>query len=124
MRVANARSLKGTILSSQLNSGFEFTLVSCDTSDITHATVILCKNEHGKDAIQRKKTRDKVVQALKPEISAGNSRILTSTDADDYDVAAEAISSQAILDSIHHFCIQYDMETIIKIPMKIDLSNP
>ena len=42
------------------------------------------KNERGKDAIQRKKTRDKVVQALKPEISAGNiSRILTSTNAED-----------------------------------------
>ena len=125
MRVANARSLKGTIPSGQLNSGFEFTLISRNTSDIAHARVILRKNEHGKDAIQRKKTRDKVVQALKPEISAVNiSQILTSTDADDYDVAAEAISSEAISDSIHRFCIQYDMETIIKIPMKIDLSNP
>jgi len=62
---------------------------------------------------------------LKPEISAGNiSRILTSTDADDYDVAAEAISSQAILNAIHRFCIQYDMAPIIKIPVTIDLSNP
>jgi phosphoribosylaminoimidazole synthetase len=43
---------------------------------------------------------------------------------DDYDVAAKAISSQAILDAIHCFCIQYDMETIIKILVKIDLSNP
>jgi hypothetical protein len=125
VRIANARSLKGTIPSGQLNSGFEFTLVSRDTADISNARVILRKNNRGKDAIQRKKTRDKVVQALKPEISAGNiSRILTSTDADDYDVAAEAISSQAILNAIHRFCIQYDMETIIKIPVKIDLSNP
>ena len=43
MRVANARSLKGTIPSGQLNSGFKFTLVSRDTSDITHARVILRK---------------------------------------------------------------------------------
>jgi hypothetical protein len=72
MRVANARSLKGTMPSGQLNSGFKFMLVSRDTSDITHARVILHKNERGKDAIQRKKTRNKVVQALKLEISPGN----------------------------------------------------
>jgi hypothetical protein len=125
VRIANERSLKGTIPSGQLSSGFEFTLESRNSVDISHARVILRKNERGKDAIQRKKTRDKVVQALKPEISAGNiSRILTSTDADDYDVAAEAISSQTILNAIHRFCIQYDMEPIIKIPVKIDLSNP
>ena len=125
VRIANAPSLKGAIPSGQFSSGFEFTLISRDPTDISNTRVILRKNERGNDAIQRKKTRDKVVQALKPEISAGNiSRILTSTDADDYDVAAEAISSQMILNAIHRFCIQYDMETIIKIPVKIDLSNP
>ena len=125
VRIANERSLKGTIPSGKFSSGFEFTLASRNSADIDHARVILRKNERGRDAIQRKKTRDKVVQALKPEISAGNiSRILTSTDADDYDVAAEAISSQTILNAIHRFCIQYDMEPIIKIPVKIDLSNP
>jgi hypothetical protein len=102
VRIANARSLKGTIPSGQLNSGFEFTLVSRNTADIGCARVTLHKNERGNNTIQRKKTRDKVVQALKPEISAENiSQILTSTDADEYDVAAEAISSQAILNSIH-----------------------
>jgi hypothetical protein len=106
VRIANARSLKDTIPSKQLNSGFEFTLVSHNTADIGGARVILHKNERGNDAIQHKKTRDKVDQALKPEISAGNiSQILTSTDADKYDVAAEVISSQAILNSIHRFCI-------------------
>jgi hypothetical protein len=125
VRIANARSLKGTIPAGKFSSGFEFTLTSRDSADISNARVILRKSERGKDAIQRKKTRDKVVQPLKPEISAGNiSRILTSTDADDYDVAAEAISSQTILNAIHRFCIQYDMEPIIKIPVKIDLSNP
>jgi hypothetical protein len=70
--IANAHSLKGTIPSGQLNSGFEFTLVSRNTADIGGARVILRKNECGNDAIQRKKTRDKVVHALKLEISAGN----------------------------------------------------
>ncbi len=117
VHIANARSLKGTIPSGQLNSGFEFTLVSRNTADIGGARVILRKNEHGNNAIQRKKTRDKVVQALKPEISVGNiSRILTSTNADEYDVAAEAISSQGILNTIHQVCIQYDMEPLIKNP--------
>ncbi len=37
VRIANARSLKGTIPSGQLNSGFEFTLVSCNTADISGA---------------------------------------------------------------------------------------
>ena len=87
VRIANARSLKGTIPSGQFSSGFEFTLTSRDSADISNARVILHKNERGKDAIQRKKTRDKVIQALKPEISAGNiSRILTSTNADDYEL--------------------------------------
>jgi hypothetical protein len=122
VRIANARSLKRTIPSGQLNSGFEFTLVSRNTADIGGARG---KNECGNDAIQRKKTCDKVVQALKPEISAGNiSQILTSTDADEYNVAAKAISSQAILNSIHQFCIQYDMKPLIKIPLGNDLSNP
>ncbi len=72
VRIANARSLKGTIPSGQLNSGFGFTLVSHNTADIGGARVILRKNERGDVTIQRKKTRDKVVQVLKPEVSAGN----------------------------------------------------
>ncbi len=87
--------------------------------------MILQKNERGKDAISRKKTRDKVIQALKPEISAGNiSRILTSTDADEYNIASKAISYQAIMNSIHRFCIQYDMETLLKIPVDVNLLQP
>jgi hypothetical protein len=60
VRIANARSLKGTFPSGQLNSGFEFTLVSHNTNDIGGARVILRKNERGNDAIRHKKTCDKV----------------------------------------------------------------
>jgi hypothetical protein len=84
VRIANARSLSGTIPSGNLTSGFEMTLTSCADNKIGGTVVILQKNERGEDAISRKKTRDKIVQALKPEISAGNiSRIFTSTDADE-----------------------------------------
>jgi uncharacterized protein (DUF2267 family) len=101
------------------------TLTSRADNKIGGTAVILRKNERGKDAISRKKIRDKVVQALKPEISAGNiSRILTSTDADEYDIASKAISNQAIMNSIHRICIQYDMEIHLKIPADVDLSQP
>ena len=125
VHITNAQSLNGNIPSGRMSSGFEITLASRDTREIGRTRVILHKNDRGKDAIQRKKTRDKVVQALKPEISAGNiSRILTSTNADEYDIANEAISSQAILNSIHCYCIQYDMETLLKIPVNVDLMKP
>jgi hypothetical protein len=72
-----------------------------------------------------KRTCNKVVQALKPKISAGNiSQILTSTDADEYDVANKAISYQAIMNSIHCFCIQYDLDSLLKIPVNVALSQP
>jgi hypothetical protein len=101
------------------------TLTSRADNNIGGTAVILQKNERGKDAISHKKTRDKGVQALKPEISAGNiSRILMSTDADKYDVASKVISYQAIMNSIHRFCIQYDMETLLKILADVDLSQP
>jgi hypothetical protein len=69
--------------------------------------------------------RDKVVKSLEPKISAGNiSRILTSVDSAEYDVAADAISWQTILKSIRHFCMQYDMISLLKIPQGIDISKP
>jgi hypothetical protein len=53
------------------------------------------------------KMRDKVFKALKPKISAGNiSRILTSNDASEYDVATDAFSWQSSLKLIKKFCIQ------------------
>jgi hypothetical protein len=69
--------------------------------------------------------RDKVVKALKPKISAGNiSRILTSVDASEYDVATDALSWQSSLKLIKKFCIQYDMISLIKISKGIDLAQP
>ncbi len=87
--------------------------------------MILRKNERGADAIACKKTHDKVVQALKPEISAGSiSHILTSSDEKEYDVASEAISWQLILKSIHRYCIQYDFVLLLTIPWNVDLMQP
>jgi hypothetical protein len=125
VRIANAQSLSGTIPSGKLMSGFEMTLLSCADNKIGGTAVILQKNERGKDAISCKKTRDKVIQALKPKISAGNiSRILTSTNADEYNIASKAISYQVIMNSIHLFCIQYDMKSLIKILVDVDLLQP
>jgi hypothetical protein len=69
--------------------------------------------------------RNKVVKALEPKISVGNiSRILTSVDASEYDVATDALSWQSSLKLIKKFCIQYDMISLIKIPQGIDLAQP
>ncbi len=112
-------------LSRQLKSGVKITLTSRVDSKIGGTTVILWKKERGKDAILHKKTCNKFVQALKPEISPGNiSQILTSTNADEYDVANELISYQAIMNSIHPFCIQYDLDFLLRILVNVDLSQP
>jgi hypothetical protein len=69
--------------------------------------------------------RDKAVESLEPKISTGNiSRMLMSVDSVEYDVAANAISWQTILNNIHHFCTQYNMTSLLKIPQGIDLSKP
>jgi hypothetical protein len=47
-----------------------------------------------------------------------------STDADEYNVASKAISHQAIMNSVHRFCFQYDMETLLKIPANVVLLQP
>ncbi len=71
--------------------------------------IILRKQDRGNDAIACKKTRNKVVTALEPKIAAGNiSRMLTSNDAADYDVAADALSWQTKFNSISRFCQQYE----------------
>jgi hypothetical protein len=67
----------------------------------------------------------KVVKALDTKISAGNlSRLLTSHDIADYDVAADALSWQTSLKNIRKFCTQYDMLSILSIPQGVDLSSP
>ena len=126
-RITNAGGIRrsGTVPLHQLCSGFQLTLSLRDDKEIEATSVILCKNERGADAIAHRKTRDKVVQALKPEISAGNiSRILTSTDEKEYDIASEAISWQSILKSIYRHCIQYDFVSLLTIPRNVDLLQP
>jgi hypothetical protein len=66
-----------------------------------------------------------VVKPLEPKISAGNlSRLLTSNDIADYDVAADALSWQSSLKNIRKFCTQYDMLSLLLIPQNVDLSSP
>ncbi len=50
--------------------------------------------------------------------------MLTRVEADEYDVAADALSWQTILKSICRFCTQYDMTSLIMIPQGVDLSKP
>ena len=58
-------------------------------------------------------------------ISAGKlSRLLTSVEADAYDVAKHAISWQTLLHSIRRFVLQYHMTSLIMIPQDVDLSRP
>ncbi len=59
------------------------------------------------------------------KIAAGNlSRVLTSIDANEHDIAADAISWQSILKSIRLFCTQYDMTSLIMFSKGVDLSKP
>ncbi len=72
-----------------------------------------------------KKTQDKVVKSLDPKISAGNiSRMLTSNDAAEYGVAADALSWQSTMKTIRKFYTQYDMTSLLLIPQGVDLSKP
>jgi hypothetical protein len=50
--------------------------------------------------------------------------VLTSVNANEHDIAADAISWQSILKSIRLFCTQYDMTSLIMIPQGVDLSKP
>lgn len=105
--------------------GLQISLKTRTEQDLGVTKVILRKQDRGSDPISRKKTRDKVVKALEPKISAGNlSRMLTSVEADDYDVAEDAISWQTILHSINRFILQYDMTSLMMIPQGVDLSKP
>jgi hypothetical protein len=115
----------GKIPSHQLQSGLQITLASHSDKDLGKVKVILHTQDCGDDPISCKKTRDKVVKSLETKISAGNiSCMLTSVDAAEYGVAADALSWQAILKSIHHFCTQYDMTSLLRIPQGVDLSKP
>jgi hypothetical protein len=106
-------------------SGLEINLASRKTDELESTRVILFKYERGNDPISKKKTRDKVVTALDPKISTNNiSRIITSEDATSFDVATDALSWQAHLQNIRKYCTQYDMLSILSIPIGVDYSNP
>jgi hypothetical protein len=65
-----------------------------------------------------------VVKSLDPKISAGNiSRMLTSNDAAEYDVTADALSWQSTMKTISKFCMQYNMTSLLLIPHGVDLSS-
>jgi len=105
--------------------GLQISPAVCSEQEMGVVKIILRKQDRGDDPISRKKTRDKVVKALATKISAGNlSRLLTSVEADAYDVAEDAISWQTILHSIRNFVMQYDMMSLIMIPQGVDLSKP
>jgi hypothetical protein len=102
--------------SRKLQSGLLINLAAQTNKDLGSINIILCKHDHGSDAILRKKTRDMVVKSLDLKILASNiSRLLTSTDVAEYDVAADILSWQTTLKSIHCFCSQYDMTSLIMI---------
>jgi hypothetical protein len=107
--------------SQELQSGLLISPAPCTNKDLGAVNIILCKQDRGYDAIARKK----VVKALEPKIAAGNiSCMLTSNDAADYDVAADALSWQTTLKGISRFCQQYDMMSLLKIPQDVDFSWP
>jgi hypothetical protein len=77
----------------QTQSGLQFTLATHTDRNFGEAKVILCKQDRSADPISCKKLQDKVVKSLDTKISAGNlSRMLTSVEANKYDIAADALS--------------------------------
>jgi hypothetical protein len=122
---AYTKKYEGKFPSHQLESGLQITLASRSNRDLGKVKVVLRKQDCRDDPIPHKKTRDKIVKSLETKISAGNiSPMLTSVDAAEYNVAADALSWQAILKSIHWFCTQYDMTSLLKIPQDVDSSKP
>jgi len=92
------------IASHELQSGLLISLAPRSDKDLGAVNIILRKQDRGTDAIAHKKARDKVVKALEPKIAAGNiSRMLTSDDAADYNVAADALSWQTTLKKYQSF---------------------
>jgi hypothetical protein len=111
--------------SHELQAGLLINLTARTDKDHGNVNIILCKQDHGSDAILRKKTRDKVVKSLDLKMSAGNiSHLLTSTDVAEYNIAADALSWQTTLKSICCFCSQYDMTSLIMISHDVQLSTP
>ncbi len=109
-KAAAAKNFGGAIPSHQPQLGLQITLAARNEHKLGPVNVILWKQDRGTDAISCKKTQDKFVKALEPKIMANNiSRILTSVNADAYNVVTNALSWQGILKNIWHFCGQHDM---------------
>jgi hypothetical protein len=120
-----ANAYGGKVPARQLQPNLLISLVPCSERGLGEAKVVLHKSDRGADPISSKKTRDKVIKSLEPKILAGNiSRILTSVDASEYDIATDALSWQSSLKLIKKFCIQYDMLSLLKIPQGVDLAQP
>jgi hypothetical protein len=112
------------IPSDEFQSGLLISLAPCSDKDLGAENIILHKQDRGTDAIACKKARDKVVKALEPKMAAGNiSCMLTSDNAANYNVVADALSWQTTLKSISRFCQQYDMTSLLKIPHRVDFSQ-
>jgi hypothetical protein len=100
-------------------SGFQVTSAPC-LGDQTIEKVVLHKDNHGNTPIARQKSCEKVVKAIKPEITTCKiSRIITDSEKGSYDVASNAISSQTIMNGIKRYVVQDDMTSIIMIPKGI-----
>jgi hypothetical protein len=123
--MTSAELNSGSSTAWKLQSGFQFACASYSTNEISEVKVVLQKQDQGDNPISRQKTCSKVVCALKPEISASNiSRIMTSNDEAQHDVASNALSWQSILENLKHYCIQYDINLILMIPQGVDFKNP
>jgi hypothetical protein len=97
-------------------SGFQVTSAP-HLGDQTIEKVILHKDDRGDTPIARQKTQEKVVTAIKQEITTCNiSQIITSNNKGSYNVASNAISSQTIMNGIRRYVVQYNITSIIMIP--------
>ena len=87
-------------------SDFQVTSTPC-LGDQTIVNVVLWKGDRGDSPNARQKTLEKVVRAIKPEITTCKiSRILTSKNEGNYDVTSDALSSQTIMQGIKRYVVQ------------------
>ena len=86
-------------------SGFQVTFTP-RLGDQTIVNVVLQKGDRGDSPNARQKTQEKVVRAIKPEITTCKiSQILTSNNEANYDVASDALSSQTIMQGIKRYVV-------------------
>jgi hypothetical protein len=103
--------------------GFQVTTAPC-LGNKNIDKVILHKEDQGYKPATCQKTCEKVVQAIKPEINTCKiSRIFTSVNKGNYNVASNALSSQTIMNGIKQYAIQYNMMLLLKIP-QVSVMSP